>query len=203
VNEVPGRDVITGLIIAGGRAQRMGGVDKGLQLLVGRPLLAQVIERFAPQADRLLLNVNHHAAAYASFGLMRVADLTPDYAGPLAGLQAGLTCCTTPILACVPCDTPFLPLDLVPRLHAALLAHDAELAVATVAGRAQPAFMLCRRTVLPGLTDFLQRGGRRIGEWQQQCRSVEVAFDDEAAFINFNHLEELREYATHPFQKTP
>ena len=196
---MPGTEpmTLTGLIIAGGLARRMGGVDKGLQLFQGRPLLAHVIERFAPQVDRLLLNVNHNAAAYAAFGLTQVPDLQTDYAGPLAGVQAGLMHCTTPLLACVPCDTPFLPRDWVARLHAALQEHEADLAVATAAGQGQHAFMLCRREVLAGLTQFLERGGRRIGEWQHQCRHVEVDFPDAEAFMNFNRLEELREYE-HP-----
>lgn len=185
---------ITGLIIAGGLARRMGGVDKGLQLFQGRPLLAHVIERFAPQVDRLLLNVNHNAAAYAPFGLPQVTDTQTGYVGPLAGVQAGLAQCTTPLLACVPCDTPFLPLDWVARLSAALQQHEADLAVATAAGQGQHAFMLCRREVLGGLTQFLAQGGRRIGEWQHQCRHVEVDFVEAEAFMNFNHLEELREY---------
>lgn len=194
---------MTGLIIAGGLARRMGGVDKGLQLFQERPLLAHVIERFAPQVDRLLLNVNHNAAAYAAFGLPQVADSQADYAGPLAGLQAGLMHCATPLLACVPCDTPLLPLDLVARLHAVLVMQGADLAVATAAGQGQHAFMLCRREVLGGLTQFLAQGGRRIGEWQQQCHHVEVDFAEAEAFMNFNHLEELREYEHRSFFVTP
>lgn len=190
---------ITGLIIAGGLARRMGGVDKGLQLFQGRSLLTHVIERFAPQVDCLLLNVNHNAAAYASFGLPQVADQRMDYAGPLAGVQAGLTHCTTPLLACVPCDTPLLPRDGVARLFAALQQHEADLAVARAAGQVHHAFMLCRREVLAGLTLFLEQGGRRYGEWQHQCRHVEVDFVETEAFMNFNSLEELREYGHRPF----
>lgn len=183
---------MTGLIVAGGRARRMGGADKGLQTFAGRPLLAHVIERFAPQVDSLLLNVNHHAAAYAGFGLPLIGDAIPDYAGPLAGLHAGLQTCATPLLACVPCDAPLLPVDLVARLRAGLEAEEAELAVAMAGGRMQHAFMLCRRELLVSLTDFLASGERRIGAWLDGLKVARVPFADEAAFANINTLEELQ-----------
>ncbi len=187
---------ITGLIIAGGLARRMGGIDKGLQHWHARPLLAHVIERFAPQVGPLWLNVNHHAENHASFGLPMIADIFPGYAGPLAGLHAGLTLCTTPLLACTPCDTPLLPLDLVERLHTALETGHADIAVATAAGRSHPAFLLCRRDVLPNLENFLAQGGRRIGAWQDTANVTFVDFADEHAFANINTLEELNSLET-------
>lgn len=194
---------ITGLIIAGGLARRMGGVDKGLQPLGGRPLLAHVIERFAPQVDRLLINANHNGAAYAAFGHPLVADTIPGYAGPLAGLHAGLTACATPLLASVPCDSPFLPRDLVARLHAALDIAGAQLAVARAGAHRHHAFMLCRREVLPGLTAYLDAGGRKIGLWYESLDVVEVSFADEDAFANINTLEELREYEIREHSENP
>lgn len=185
---------ITGLIIAGGLARRMGGSDKGLQLLCGKPLLAHVIERFSPQVGRLQINANHNASAYAAFGYPLVADTLEGYAGPLAGLQAGLAQCATPLLATVPCDTPFLPHDLVARLHAALEAVQAPLAVATTAGWTQHTFMLCRREVLPSLNAFLAAGERKIGRWYETLDAVEVPFADEAAFANINTPEELEQF---------
>lgn len=185
------RPDITGLIIAGGLARRMGGSDKGLQSLRGQPLLAHVIERFAPQVDRLVINANHNVAAYAAFGYPLIADALEGYAGPLAGLQAGLAQCTTPLLATAPCDTPFLPRNLVARLHAALVEAQAPLAVATTAGWTQHTFMLCRREVLPSLAAFLATGERSIGRWYATLDAVEVPFADEAAFANINTLEEL------------
>lgn len=188
----PTTPAITGLIIAGGLARRMGGADKGLQLLAGRPLLAHVIERFAPQVDALLLNVNHHTAAYAAFGLPVVGDATPGYAGPLAGVQAGLQACTTPLLACVPCDVPLLPTDLVSRLCAGLVAARADVAVALAGGRQQAACMLCRREVLSGLTDFLNTGERKVGAWLASLNVAGVDFADAAAFANINTFDELQ-----------
>lgn len=185
---------ITGLIIAGGLARRMGGSDKGLQALHGKPLLAHVIERFAPQVDPLLINANHNLVAYAAFGYPLVVDELAGYAGPLAGLHAGLLQCQTPLLATVPCDTPFLPRDLVGRLHAALVETQADLAVATTAGWTQHTCMLCRREVLPSLTAFLAAGERKIGRWYETLDIIKVPFDDEAAFANINTLEELERF---------
>ena len=187
--------VITGLIIAGGLARRMGGIDKGMQPLGGKPMLAHVIERFAPQVDAVVINANQNPAAYAAFGYPVIADTIKGYAGPLAGLHAGLAACATPLLVSVPCDSPFLPLDLVARLHVALDTAQAELAVATTAGWKQHAFMLCRRELLPGLTAFLEEGGRKIGFWYEKLDVVEVPFADEDAFANINTLEELQHYA--------
>jgi molybdopterin-guanine dinucleotide biosynthesis protein A len=186
---------ITGLIIAGGLARRMGGVDKGLQDFRGRPLLAQVIERLQPQVDSLLINVNHHREAYAGFAHPLISDSIADYAGPLAGLHAGLTACTTPLLAAVPCDAPELPADLVVRLQAALEAGQADVAVAVAGGRRHHACLLCRREVLPGLTHFLVGGGRKVGQWLAGLRLAEAEFtgpEGAAAFANINTLEELK-----------
>ncbi len=197
------QDAVSGLIIAGGRAQRMEGRDKGLQPYLGRPLLAHVIERFAPQVQGQRLNVNHHREAYAGFGLPCVADTVPGYAGPLAGLLAGLETCITPLLACVPCDAPLLPMDLVQRLRAALQEEPAgaaaaagtAIAVASAAGRLQPTFMLCRRSVQPELARFLASGERRVGRWLDDLalpfRVVRVDFPDTLPFTNINTLEEL------------
>lgn len=187
---------ITGLILAGGLARRMGGADKGLQAFAGRPLLSHVIDRFAPQVGSLLLNVNHNAAAYARFGCPIVPDALEGYAGPLAGLAAALARCQTPLLACVPCDAPFLPHDLVVRLEEALAAGRGRMAVARAGGRVQRAFMLCRREVLPDLDAFLAGGGREVGQWQAQARNacVEAGFEDADAFANINTLEELKRF---------
>jgi molybdenum cofactor guanylyltransferase len=186
------REPVTGLVLAGGQGRRMGGVDKGLKLFQGRPLVQWVIERLRPQVDGLLINSNQNPDAYARFGYPLVPDDIGGFAGPLAGLQAGLTRATTPLLATAPCDSPFLPLDLVRRLHDALEAKGAQLAVARTGDQPHPVFALCRRDVLAGLSAFLQEGGRKIDAWYASLAVVEVLFDDEAqAFANINTLEEL------------
>lgn len=168
----------------------MGGVDKGLQPLHGKPLAQWAIERFAPQVDELLVNCNQNLEAYARFGYRLVPDEIGGFAGPLAGLHAGLKAAAHPLVATVPCDSPFLPADLVRRLNEAL--GDRELAVAKTGEQPHPVFALVRRSVLPGLERFLQGGGRKIDAWYASLRTVEVAFDDEAdAFRNINTLEEL------------
>lgn len=188
---------ITGVILAGGLGRRMGGVNKGLQLLNGKTLALHVAERLAPQIDELLINVNQNIEQYAAFGYRIVADQIPDFAGPLAGLHAALSAAAHPLVATAPCDSPFLPADLVSRLFSALTATDADLAVARTFEQPHPVFCLCKRDVLPHLTEFLAGGGRKFDRWYATLNVVEVAFDDEAeAFENINTREELGRFET-------
>lgn len=188
---------ITGVILAGGLGRRMGGVDKGLQELQGRPMAAWIVERLAPQVDELLINANQNAERYAEFGYRVVADRIPGFAGPLAGLHAALSAATHPWVATAPCDSPFLPADLVVRLSTALLANDADLAVARTFDQPHPVFCLCKRDVLPHLTAYLQSGERKFDRWYATLKTVEVSFDDEAAaFENINTRDELLHFDT-------
>lgn len=188
---------ITGVILAGGLGRRMGGVDKGLQLLDGKPLVRHVAERLAPQVSQLLVNANRNQQTYAALGYRLFADLLPDFAGPLAGLHAGLSTATTPLLVTVPCDSPFLPNDLVRRLHDSLVAAHADLAVARTFDQPHPVFCLCRRELLPHLTAYLAAGGRKFDRWYSTLHAVEVPFDDEAAaFENINTIEALNRFET-------
>lgn len=187
--------MITGVILAGGLGRRMGGVDKGLQLLNERPMVQWALERFAPQVDELLINANQNSEQYGAFGYPVVPDQIPDFAGPLAGLHAALARATHPLVATVPCDSPFLPADLVSRLRAALDADGADLAVARTFDQPHPVFCLCRRELLPHLTAFLESGGRKVDRWYATLKVVEVAFDDEAdAFSNINTRDELARF---------
>lgn len=187
---------LAGVILAGGRGRRMGGSDKGLQLLCGRPLVAWVAERFAPQVDELLISANRNGEHYAAFAHRVVPDANPGFAGPLAGLHAALMAASHPLLASVPCDSPLLPTDLVSRLLRAMVASGAELAVARTGERTQPVCCLCRRDVLPSLSEFLERGGRKVEEWHALLRVVQVDFDDHAnAFANINTSGELARFA--------
>jgi len=183
---------ITGIVLAGGMGRRMGGVDKGLVELDGKPMVAHVLARLSPQVDAVLINANQNAERYAAFGLPVLADAVGGFAGPLAGLHAGMSAATTPFVATVPCDSPFLPLDLVARLSKGLVAMDAQLAVARTFDQPHPVFALVRRDVLPHLASFLRGGGRKIDAWYATLRIVEVAFDDCAdAFRNINTADEL------------
>ena len=184
---------VTGVILAGGLGRRMGGVNKGLQRLKGKPLVQWVIERFAPQVEELLINANQNLDQYGSLGYRVVEDDIGGFAGPLAGLHRALTEARHERVATVPCDSPFLPHDLVSRLRSALEAHAADIAVARTGDQPHPVFCLCRRDVLPGLTSFLAGGGRKIDAWYASLETVEVPFDDAVeAFSNINTRDELR-----------
>ncbi len=187
----PGRLPVTGLILAGGLGRRMGGRDKGLEPLGGRPMVALVIDRLAPQVDALLINANRHQDRYRAFGRPVIGDEIGGFVGPLAGLHAGLKHCTTPLLATVPCDSPFLPLDLVARLGEGLESAGAMAAVARTAEGIQPVFALLRREILTDLDDFLSTGGRSIRAWLERLSPVAVDFADAAAFANINTPEDL------------
>ena len=183
---------VTGIVLAGGQGRRMGGVDKGLKLLRDRPLVQWVLERLGPQVQEVLLNANQNLGAYSAFGCRVVPDAIAGFAGPLAGLQSGLTAAQHELVVTVPCDSPFLPTDLVARLEDALVRTDADLAVAKTGNQPHPVFCLCRRTLLPHLTAFLESGGRKIDAWYATLKVAEVPFDDEAAaFSNINTRGEL------------
>jgi molybdopterin-guanine dinucleotide biosynthesis protein A len=187
---------VTGLVLAGGQGRRMGGVDKGLQELGGHPLVQWVLDRLEPQVDSVLISANQNLTRYGRFGYPVLPDRLGGFAGPLAGLQAGLAQATTPLLVTAPCDSPFLPGDLVARLRAAMAEQQAELAVACAGGRAHRAFCLLRRELLPHLDAFLSAGERRVGLWHASLRVAEVDFSDEAAaFSNINTADELAQFA--------
>ncbi len=166
----------------------MDGIDKGLVLFRSRPLIEHVLERLLPQVDRLLINANRSHEQYARYGHPVFADQVDGFAGPLAGLHAGMRIAHTPWVVTAPCDSPFLPLDLVARLAQS----RADVAVARVEGRAQPVFLLARRELLTDLEAFLQAGGRKIDAWYSRLDHVEVDFPDPQAFANINTLAELQ-----------
>jgi len=192
---------ITGLILAGGRGSRMGGVDKGLQNHHGVPLAMHALMRLSPQVGEIMINANRNLGAYESMGVPVWPDTLSDYAGPLAGFLTGLERCETPWLVTVPCDSPLFPTDLVARLALALEAADAEVAMAaTMEGgvlQVQPVFCLMKSEVLESLVRFTQSGQRKIDKWTAQLRCVEVAFDDAEAFTNANTPDELKALQQH------
>ena len=199
---------ITGLILAGGRGSRMGGVDKGLQTFNGMPLALHTLTRLqlSGGVGTVMINANRNLAAYESFGVPVWPDGLADYAGPLAGFLTGLERCETPYLLTVPCDTPLLPFDLANRLAAALEAEDADIAMAAApeAGRdgqmqlrTQPVFCLLRIELLESLVRFTQDGGRKIDAWTALHKTAVVPFDapgdNPQAFFNANTLAELHQ----------
>ena len=192
---------ITGLILAGGRGSRMGSIDKGLQMFRGKPMVAHVLERLAPQVDEVLINANRSLDEYAAFGHRVFADAIDGFAGPLAGLHIGMTHASHPLIATVPCDSPFLPPDLIERLSTAMAREDADLAVAKTFDQPHPVFCLTRSSLAPHLQAFLESGQRKIDKWYATLKVVEVPFDDEeAAFSNINTVDELRAFEQSPRQ---
>ena len=197
---------ITGLVLAGGRGTRMGGVDKGLQNFRGMPLALHTLMRLQLQVGPTLINANRNGAAYASLGVPVWPDTLADYPGPLAGFLAGLEHCQTPWLLTVPCDTPLFPLDLAARLAAAADKEGVDMAIATApegdgpgqnTARLQPVFCLLRVQLLPSLRQFIENGGRKISAWTAQHPCTIVPFnllgDDPFAFFNANTLDDLRQ----------
>jgi molybdopterin-guanine dinucleotide biosynthesis protein A len=194
---------ITGLLLAGGRGQRMGGVDKGIQLLHGQPLAAHVLTRIAPQVGAMAISANRHRDTYAALGApwhaQVLADPLPDFAGPLAGLLAGARAARTEWLVCVPCDSPWLPADLASRLAQAALAQGADIATATTTDAAgnvslHPVFALLRTSLADDLAAFLDAGERKVRAWYARHKTVEVPFADERAFYNINSLQQLADF---------
>jgi molybdenum cofactor guanylyltransferase len=183
---------VTGLVLAGGRARRLGGVDKGLVELAGRPLIARVLEVLAPQVDTLIINANRNQDRYRQWGYLVIADRSGDFSGPLAGMAAGLHVCRTPLLVTAPCDCPFLPADLVRRLYERLRAERAQLAVAHNGERLQPVFTLLERSLLPSIERFLEEGERKIDLWFERHRVAIADFSDiPDTFININTPEDI------------
>jgi molybdopterin-guanine dinucleotide biosynthesis protein A len=198
---IPAAD-ITGVILAGGRGSRMGGVDKGLQNFKGAPLALATLMRLMPQVGSVMINANRNLGAYESFGVPVWPDVLPDYAGPLAGFLTALERCETPWLVTVPCDTPLFPTDLVERLAQAAEAEGAELAMAAAREedgqlRTQPVFSLMRVELLESLVRFTHEGGRKIDKWTALHKTAVVPFDapgdSPRAFFNANTLAELHD----------
>jgi molybdopterin-guanine dinucleotide biosynthesis protein A len=175
----------------------MGERDKGLVEFRGRAMIAHVLQRMSPQVDELLINANRNLDRYAQFGHRVIHDAIEGHAGPLAGLEAGLTHARNDLVACVPCDAPLLPMDLVARLHQALEAAGADLAIAETDGRTHPVFCLVRRSAQTTLHSYLSAGGRKADGWYTSLIVAQVAFDDEAAaFANINTLNDLQLWET-------
>lgn len=184
---------ITGVILAGGRGRRLGGADKGLVRLRGRPLVEHVIDRLRPQVGRLVISANRNLEAYATYGFPVAADVLGGYRGPLAGMLGALRAATTPYVLSVPCDAPVLPADLAECLASVLLATRADACVASCGRRMQPVFALMRRTLAERLEGYLRRGGREVGAWMRQQRAAIADFPDcVRAFANVNTAGDLR-----------
>jgi molybdopterin-guanine dinucleotide biosynthesis protein A len=188
---------ISSIILAGGRATRMNGVDKGLVMLQQRPLIAHVIARLQPQVDEIFINANREIAAYEAFGLPIFKDIShqdenTEFIGPLAGFELGLMHAKHDYVLTVPCDSPLLPLDLAERLYNSMAASRMDIACASSDGDTHPVFCLMKKSVLPSLTAYLASGERKVSTWQKSQQYIEVDFSDCAdCFVNLNTFEDL------------
>jgi molybdopterin-guanine dinucleotide biosynthesis protein A len=183
---------VTAVILAGGRATRMGGQDKGLIPLAGRPMAAYAVEALLPQADELIINANRNHDAYRALGYEVVSDGLGEFFGPLAGLLAALEVIDTPFVVTAPCDSPLLPSDYVSRMYAALERNKADLSVAHDGRRLQPVFALVRAALLGSLRDYLLSGERKIDRWFANHETALADFSDQPGmFRNINTPEEL------------
>jgi len=183
---IPAADICA-VILAGGRARRMGGEDKGLIELQGRPLIDYIISALRPQAGEILVNANRNLARYRAFGYPVIEDMTGDFLGPLAGMASGMQASGQPYLLTLPCDSPFVPAQLAAMLSHALLKEQAELSVAHDGRRLQPVFALLDCLLLPSLLDYLSDGGRKIDTWYAQQRMALADFSAiPEMFLNLN-----------------
>jgi len=184
-------DDITAVILAGGKARRMDGEDKGLITLHGRNMVEYILTALQPQAGNILINANRNHEQYGAYGLPVVADMLGDYFGPLVGMATGMRAAATPLLMTVPCDSPFIPAHLGETLYRALAGADAEISVAHDGTRLQPVYALLRCELLPDLLDYLDDGGRKIDTWYELHRMVPADFSaTPEVFQNLNTPED-------------
>jgi len=174
----------------------MGGVDKGLQLINGRPMVQHVLQRLQPQVGKVLINANRHLDEYQRLGLPVCVDIVSGYAGPLSGIHAGLMQTSTPYLLSVPCDSPRIPLDLVSRLSTEMSGQQANAAVVVTGNEVQrqrhPVFLLLKTELQRSLEQYLESGRREVDDWLAGILCVEVMFEDETAFMNLNTPEDIQ-----------
>ncbi|MBY0578405.1 MAG: molybdenum cofactor guanylyltransferase [Burkholderiales bacterium] len=182
-------ECVTAAILAGGRASRMGGSDKGLLLLEGVSLAGRVVKRIAPCVDEILITANRNLEFYSGFGLPVFSD---EGCGPLSGLRQAMRFASCPLILTLPCDTPFFPENLVENLRAGLLRAGAQIAIPESAGKTHHAIMLCRNELFSDLDEFLEKGGRKVRDWQERYRHVMVPFPEPNAFFNINTQEDLK-----------
>ena len=185
---------ISAVILAGGRARRMGGEDKGLLELRGRPLLDYIITALKPQVGEILVNANRNLERYRAFGYPVMEDIMDDFCGPLVGMATGMQATGKPWLLTVPCDSPFVPAQLAATLGHALVNEQAKLSVAHDGVRMQPVFALLDCRLLHSLLDYLNGGGRKIDTWYAQHRLALADFSSvPETFLNLNTPEDRAE----------
>ena len=181
------RDRVTGIILAGGRARRMGGVDKGLIDLDGSPMVSYVVHQFRPQVRRVIISANRNLTEYRRWSEFVVTDTFGEFEGPLAGMASAMALVDTEFAATVPCDSPLLCADLASRMYAECIERDVDIAVANDGERLQPVFTLMRASLAPSILSFLRSGERKIDKWFTEHETIAVDFSDaRESFLNVN-----------------
>ncbi len=192
--DLPTSQDVTGVILAGGRATRMQGQDKGLIELQGKMLIQHVINRLQPQLDKIYINANRSLDDYRQFGFPVFSDANQDFQGPLSGMLQGLRQITQGWIVCVPCDAPLLPQDLVARFCQSL-GKKHNLAVADDGKWLQPTFCMLHSSLADSLEKYIAAGGRKTGDWLQREKAVRVDFSEQKqAFVNINSADDLHHY---------
>ncbi len=187
------KSMISAVILAGGRGARMGGINKGLVPLRGRPMISHVIERLSAQVATIIISANHDQQAYRAFGYPVIADVPPDSHGPLAGIYSAMTIMQTDWLACAPCDVPRIPADLIARLSEPDIAQLARVAHDGV--RQQSACCLLHASLREPLQRYLESGQHAVHRFLAEQHATEVDFSDQPdAFDNINTREQLQQH---------
>ncbi len=188
------KTLVTGVIVSGGKARRMGGQDKGLVELSGKPMIEYVIETIKPQVNSIIINANRNLSQYKEYGYPVISDDLTGYHGPLAGIVSCMQVIDTLLMLSVPCDSPFVPNDLVERLYKQLEKEQADISVAHDGNRMQPVFSLIKTECLDSLLDFLNRDERKIDRWYAQHKVAITDFSDKPeTFININKPEDINQ----------
>lgn len=186
------RQIFTGVILAGGQAQRMGGQDKGLIELNGSPMVQYVLDVIVPQVHKVIINANRNRDIYAHYGHEVIGDEFEGFCGPLAGMASSMRAVDTPFMLTAPCDSPFVPDDLAKRLYLQMIKKDADISVAHDGERIQPVFVLLKASLLDSMLAFLNKGGRKIDKWFEQHNLAVTDFSDKPdTFININNRDDL------------
>ena len=182
-----------GLILAGGRGRRMGGLDKGLQIYLGRPLITHVLEAMRPVVGEVLISANRHLGDYQGLGYPVLEDLYADFEGPLAGLLSAMQHTKSPFLLVVPCDTPRLSTEALRRLISVYQTGQYDLVIPHDGERLQPLVMVVGTHLKMSLTHYLHQGERRVDAWAHQHALAVVDYSDcPELFLNINTIAELQ-----------
>lgn len=188
------KNTVTGVILAGGEARRMGGQDKGLIQIAGKPMIEYILDAIAGQVNTVIINANRNQDRYRCYGYPVIGDEFEGFNGPLAGMASCMGKINTELMLTVPCDSPYIPEDLAKRLYRQLREKHADISAAHDGKRIQPVFALMKCNLLSSLLDYLNQGDRKIDRWFGQHHLAVTDFSDKPeTFININTPEDIEQ----------